>query len=67
MDASAYEVRIALAELIDALSVLPTLNPKSADYAETLEVALRRARQLGHAVDRLLVAAAALPARSRLT
>ena len=65
MDTSAYEVRIALAALIDELSVLPTLNPKSPDFAETLEVALRQARQLGHAVDNLLAAAAAHSTRGR--
>jgi len=58
VETSAYEVRIALAALIDELSILPTLDPKSPDFAETLEVALRQARQLGHAVDNLLAAAA---------
>jgi hypothetical protein len=58
VETSAYEVRIALAALIDELSVLPTLDPKSPDFADTLEVALRQARQLGHAVDKLLAAAA---------
>lgn len=59
MDTSAYEVRIALAALIDELSVLPTLDPKAPEFAETLEVALRQARQLGHAVDNLLAVVAA--------
>jgi hypothetical protein len=67
VEGSAYEVRIALAALIDALSVLPTLDPKSAEYADTLEVALRQARQLGPAVDRLLAAAATFPPRSHVT
>lgn len=65
MDTSAYEVRIALAALIDELSVLPTLNPESAEFADTLELALRQARQLGHAVDNLLAAAAAFSTRAR--
>ena len=62
METSAYQVRIELAALIDALWVLPTLDPASAEYSETLEVALRQARQLGHAVDRLLAAAGRSPA-----
>jgi len=65
VETSAYEVRIALAALIDELSVLPTLEPKSPEFAETLELALRQARQLGHAVDNLLTAAANRPTRSR--
>lgn len=65
METSAYEVRIALAALIDALSILPTLDPGTSDYEETLEVALRQARHLGHAVDRVLAVAAAASQASR--
>jgi hypothetical protein len=55
----AYEVRTALAALIDGLSTLPMLDPASSEYEDALELALRRARRLGVTVERVLSLASA--------